>query len=169
MAYDERLADRIRAVLGKRTDVSERKMFGGLAFLVGGHMCVGIVGKDLMVRVGKEAFEEAVRAPHARRMDFTGTPSKGMVYVAPAGLKTAPALRSWVEKGITLVATLPERTGGGPSGRKRAERKVEPADHPRTAVPDGRITPLLGGRWAHDQTAPHAEGGPPSSACRSGL
>ena len=59
MAYDERLADRIRAVLGKRTDVSERKMFGGLAFLVGGHMCVGIVGKDLMVRVGKEAFEEA--------------------------------------------------------------------------------------------------------------
>src|SRR5271165_5515262 len=105
MAYDEQLANRIRAILSERTDVSERKMFGGLAFLVAGHMCVGIVGKDLMARVGKEGFEAAVRAPHARPMDFTGKPSTGMVYVAPAGVRTGPALRSWIEKSMRLVST----------------------------------------------------------------
>ena len=121
MAYDEHLADRIRAVLGDRADVSERKMFGGLAFLISGHMCVGIVGNDLMVRVGKEAFGKAVSAPHARPMDFTGRPSMGMVYVAPAGVKTVANLRKWIDKGLAFTSTLASRRPA-PSRRSRSAR-----------------------------------------------
>jgi TfoX/Sxy family transcriptional regulator of competence genes len=109
MAYDEHLADRIRAVLADREEVSERKMFGGIAFLVSGHMCVGIVGSDLMVRVGKDAFDKALSAPHARPMDFTGKPSTGMVYVAPAGVKMLANLRKWIDKALSFTSTLPPR------------------------------------------------------------
>ncbi len=123
MAYDEHLADRIRSALGDRTDVSERKMFGGLAFLISGHMCVGIVGDDLMVRVGKDAFEKAVSARHARPMDFTGKPSTGMVYVAPAGVKTVATLRKWVEKGLAFTANLPPR-GRAPAPKARRPKRV---------------------------------------------
>lgn len=139
MAYDQHLAHRIRAILGARKDVTERKMFGGLAFLVGGHMCCGIIGNDLMVRVGKEAFDKEVRAPHARPMDFTGKPSTGMVYVAPAGVKTARALRAWVEKGVRLVSMLPARAV---SGSAEAKGQVQKA----AALPlvrDSRIARLL--------------------------
>ena len=125
MAYDELLADRVRGVLAERIDVSERKMFGGIAFLVSGHMCVGIVGNDLMVRVGKGAFEKAVSAPHARPMDFTGRPSTGMVYVAPAGVKTATALRSWIAKGLAFASTLP-RKAAAPPGRARRPKPRQP-------------------------------------------
>lgn len=123
MAYDDHLADRIRSALGDRTDVSERKMFGGLAFLVSGHMCVGIVGDDLMVRVGKDAFEKAVSAPDARPMDFTGRPSTGMVYVAPAGVKTGAALRKWIDKGLAYTAALPPR-GTAPAPKARRLKRV---------------------------------------------
>lgn len=109
MAYDEKLAERVRAALGDQPELIERKMFGGLAFLLGGHMCCGIVGEDLMVRVGRDGFEQALSKPQARPMDFTGRPLKGMVYVAPAGLRTARSLRTWVERGTTFVATLPPK------------------------------------------------------------
>jgi TfoX/Sxy family transcriptional regulator of competence genes len=109
MAFDEVLAARIREILEVRTDVAERRMFGGLAFMVRGHMACGIVGSDLMVRVGADAFEEALRKPHVRPMDFTGRPSRGMVYVAPAALRTASALASWVETGVRFVATKPAK------------------------------------------------------------
>ena len=104
MAFDERLADRIRALTHDRMDIQERKMFGGLAFLVRGHMCCGIVGSDLMVRVGPDGYEDALASAHVRPMDFTGRPSKGMVYVAPAGIRTAGALRKWIERGISFKA-----------------------------------------------------------------
>jgi hypothetical protein len=109
MAYDERLATRVRRVLGERTAFDERRMFGGLAFMVRGHMCCGLVKNDLMVRVGEEAFAEALARPHARPMDFTGRPSAGAVYVAPAGLKTDRALAAWVERGLTYIRALPVR------------------------------------------------------------
>jgi hypothetical protein len=109
MAYDERLAARVRRALGQRTDFSERRMFGGLAFMVRGHMCCGLVKGNLMVKVGHDAFPEAIRRPHARPMDFTGRPSTSMVYVAPAGLGTAAALGAWVERGLTHIRTLPPR------------------------------------------------------------
>ena len=79
MAYAEELADRVRKALAGIDGISERRMFGGLAFMVAGNMCCGIVGEELMVRVGPEAYARALSRPHARAMDFTGRPLKGMV------------------------------------------------------------------------------------------
>jgi TfoX/Sxy family transcriptional regulator of competence genes len=84
-------------------------MFGGLAFLHRGNMCCGIVGSDLMVRVGAEEYERVVTARHARPMDFTGRPAKGMVYVAPEGLRTEKALRHWIDRGVRFTASLPPK------------------------------------------------------------
>jgi TfoX/Sxy family transcriptional regulator of competence genes len=109
MAFDERLAARVRRALGQRTDFSERRMFGGLAFMVRGHMCCGLVKRDLMVRVGREAFPQAVTRPHARPMDFTGRPSAQMVYVAPSGVKTDRALGAWIDRGVAYIRSLPAR------------------------------------------------------------
>ena len=113
MPYDERLAARIRERMEGRSDVAERKMFGGLAFLVSGHMCCGVIGSDLVVRVGPDAHERLVREPHARPMDFTGRPSKGMVYVSPTGLRTTRSLSRWVDRGLRFVRALPPRTATG--------------------------------------------------------
>lgn len=109
MAYDEGLAERVRELLAVRMDVTERAMFGGLAFMVSGHMACGITGDDLMVRVGKEGYNDALGHPHAREMDFTGRPMTGIVYVDPAGTADDAALRNWVERGIAFVTTLPTR------------------------------------------------------------
>ena len=108
MAYDERLADRVRDVLEGDPGVSERKMFGGIAFMVDGHMACGIAGDELMLRLGPEGAEAALRRPHVRPMDFTGRPMKGMVFVAPKGLRGA-ALRRWVEAAAAFARTLPPR------------------------------------------------------------
>jgi hypothetical protein len=99
MAYDERLANRIRRVFGDDDNVTERKMFGGLAFLWRGRMSCGIVGGDLMVRVPLDEFDALLRKPHVRPMDFTGRPLKGFVYVSPAGFRTSSALGAWVSRG----------------------------------------------------------------------
>jgi TfoX/Sxy family transcriptional regulator of competence genes len=103
MSYDERLASRIRALFEDREDVVEKKMFGGLCFMVSGAMCCGLTKSDFMVRVGPEKYDEALAQPHARPMDFTGRPLKGMVYVAPEGLRTRAALARWVERGVAFV------------------------------------------------------------------
>ena len=108
MAYDEKLADRVRDVLETEAGVTERKMFGGLAFMVRGHMACGIVGDDLMLRLGAESAEEALERPHVRPMDFTGRPMSGMVYVGPDGLQGA-ALRRWVGKSVAFVENLPPK------------------------------------------------------------
>jgi TfoX/Sxy family transcriptional regulator of competence genes len=110
MAYDEALADRIRVILGaERGDVSERKMFGGVAFMAGGHMCVGVIGEDLMARLGADAADAALDEPHTRPMDFTGRPMKNMVYVGPAGIATEAALRGWIGRALAFVGTLPAK------------------------------------------------------------
>ena len=109
MPYDEHLADRIRAALATTPDVSERKMFGGLAFMVAGHMACGIVGEDLMLRVGEDGADAALDEPHTRPMDFTGKPMKSMVYVAPAGTETDAALLAWVERATAYARTLPPK------------------------------------------------------------
>ena len=98
MAYDEALAQRIRGLLHGPA-VEERKMFGGLAFLVGGRMCCGVQDSDLMVRVPKEGHAQALRQPHVRPMNFTGRSLKGFVYVGATGTKSAAALRRWVTLG----------------------------------------------------------------------
>ena len=108
MAYDERLAARIRTVLEDTSGVSERKMFGGLAVLVHGNMACGVVGDTLMLRLGPEGAEEALRRPNVRPMDFTGRPMTGMVYVEPTGLRGV-ALRNWVERAVAYARSLPPK------------------------------------------------------------
>lgn len=119
MAYDLKLADRIRLVLRRKRGIEERKMFGGLAFLVNGHMSVGVVGPDLVVRLGDELAREALERPHTREMDFTGKPLKSMIYVEPPGFRTEAALTRWVDEAITYARSLPpkEPKGDRLSGR----------------------------------------------------
>ena len=109
MAYDEGLAERVREVLADRHDVTEKKMLGGLAFMLGGHMCCGVVGDDLMVRVGAERHEAALAAPGARPMDFTGRPMKGFVFVDGESVAEDDALREWVGRGVEHAASLPAK------------------------------------------------------------
>lgn len=124
MAYDEGLAERIRHVLSAGSPVDEKEMFGGLCFLTEGRMFVGIVGDDLMVRVGPAAYEEALRAPHARPMDFTGKPMKGYVFVGPAGCATDASLGAWVERALAFASTLPPpRPSAKPKARKTTTKR----------------------------------------------
>jgi TfoX/Sxy family transcriptional regulator of competence genes len=109
MPHDEGVAERLREAYAGLSDVSERKMFGGIAFMVAGHMSTGVVGHTLMVRVGPERYEEALSRPHAREMDFTGRPMKGFVYVAPEGFESDDDLDAWVRLSLEFLATLPPK------------------------------------------------------------
>ena len=106
MAYNEELADRVRGSLSGRKDLAEKKMFGGLSFMVAGSMACGVIKDDLVVRVGPDSHEDALAQPHARPMDFTGRPMKGMVYVGPEGCRTDEALARWVRRGADFAASL---------------------------------------------------------------
>lgn len=108
MAYDESLADRVRTALSAEDGLSERKMFGGLAFMLHGNMCCGIVGDRLMLRLGAELADEALGRPHVAPMDFTGRPMTGMVYVEPAGLR-GKALQAWVNMAAGFARSLPPK------------------------------------------------------------
>jgi TfoX/Sxy family transcriptional regulator of competence genes len=106
MSYDEKLAGRIRRLLSLRSEaVVERRMFGGLCFMVDGAMCCGVLKTELIVRVGPEHHAEALTHRHARPFDFTGRPSRGMVYVAPGGIKTVAQLEEWIRKGLAFAAS----------------------------------------------------------------
>jgi TfoX/Sxy family transcriptional regulator of competence genes len=109
MAYDEQLADRIRAALPDRDDVTERKMFGGIAFMVGGNMTCGVIKEDLMARVGPDADEQALEEPHTRPMDFTNRPMKGYIYVAPEGVADDDSLQAWVDRCVDFAESLPRK------------------------------------------------------------
>jgi TfoX/Sxy family transcriptional regulator of competence genes len=109
MAYDEGVAERLRDAYLSLPDLVEKKMFGGIAFMVGGHMSCGVVNDTLMVRVGPEQYDAALRRPHARQMDFTGKPIKGFVYVAPEGFEDDTDLQSWVEMSLAFVCSLPPK------------------------------------------------------------
>jgi TfoX/Sxy family transcriptional regulator of competence genes len=104
MAYDEQLANRVRAILQDRPDITERRMMGGLAFLCDGRMCGGVLGRDLVVRVGREEMEAVLRRPHVRPMDFTGRPLAGFAYVAPEGVRRMASLRAWLDRGLAVAA-----------------------------------------------------------------
>ena len=109
MGYDEALAERIRDHLGDLPGLREQKMFGGLSFLVNGHMSCGVLEEDLVVRVGPDAYEEALAEPHARKMDFTHRPLRGFVYVAPAGTGNDESLAAWVDRGVAYARSLPPK------------------------------------------------------------
>ena len=109
MAYDETLAERIRDYFQFRADVEAKKMFGGLCFMVSGHMCCGIVDGMLMARVGPDQYKKCLERDYAREMDFTGKAMRGMVYVAPEGLEGDSELRGWLELCEQFVSSLPPK------------------------------------------------------------
>ncbi len=109
MAYDEKLAERIRGKVARRRGIEEKKMFGGVAFLANGNMFCGVSRDDLMVRVGPDAHEAALARKHARPMDITGRPMKGMVFVSAPGVRTSKQLDTWIERGLEFARSLPKK------------------------------------------------------------
>jgi TfoX/Sxy family transcriptional regulator of competence genes len=109
MAYDEHLAERIRMVLGSVDAVTERKMFGGIAFMVDGNMACGVIGDELMVRVGPDNHDDALGEPHVRVMDFTHRPIRGMVYVGVPAITSDADLVRWVSRGTSFAQSLPPK------------------------------------------------------------
>jgi hypothetical protein len=109
MSYDEGLAERIRDTLRDLPGISEKKMFGGVAFMSGGYMFVGVAGDALMARVGPPSYQAALARPHVRVMDFTGRPMKGYVFVDPPGIKEDADLSAWVRACHRFVQSLPPK------------------------------------------------------------
>jgi hypothetical protein len=127
MAYDERTAERVRKVLSGRRDVVEKKLMGGLCFMVRVGMCCSVSSKGgLLIRVGAPAHERMLGEPHVQPMEMGGRTMVGFVRVDPGGYRTDAALRKWIQRGLDFVATLPAR----PSG-KRPPRKKSPREAPR--------------------------------------
>jgi TfoX/Sxy family transcriptional regulator of competence genes len=118
MAYSEELAERVRRVLlPYKKDIEEKKMMGGLTFMLKGRMCCGIMKDGLIVRVGSGKFNEVLAKPHARIMDFTGKPLKNFLYAGKDGIKTKKQLEEWVALGVEYVKALPQ------TARKKVQRK----------------------------------------------
>ena len=109
MAFDERLAERVRSALGRRKGVVEKKMFGGVAYLLNGNMCVGVHKADLIVRLAPEQTDSVLKQRHTRIFDLTGRPMKGWILVEAPGLKTEAALAKWVEMAVEFASSLPAK------------------------------------------------------------
>jgi TfoX/Sxy family transcriptional regulator of competence genes len=109
MAYDEILATRIRAVLGRSKGVAEKKMFGGLGYLLHGNMLVGIWHDALIVRLGPEEAAQALAEPHVREFDVTGRPMQGWAMVEPEGIARDEDLRGWIDRARRFVGALPAK------------------------------------------------------------
>jgi hypothetical protein len=109
VAYDEAIADRVRGALPGGEGLAEKRMFGGIAFLLNGNMCCGIHGDELIVRLDPERAEDALGEPHVRVFDLTGRPMKGWVLIAPDGIATDGDLRSWVGRGVKFARSLPAK------------------------------------------------------------
>ena len=112
MAFDDKLSERVRKALAGRPGLTEKRMFGGLAYLLGGTMCCGVHGNELIVRVGPGRFTEALAQPGVRPMDITGRPFKGWVFIGPAGFTAEEDLRRWIDQGATFALSLPAKDGG---------------------------------------------------------
>lgn len=109
MAFDEGLAQRIREHLAGTSGLAEKKMFGGLSFLVAGNLCVGVIGEELIARIGTDATEAALGRPGSRLFDFSGRPMKGWIAVDPRSLEADDALAAWVDDALGFVRTLPPK------------------------------------------------------------
>ena len=109
VAYDIDVADRIRARIGPRPGLTEREMFGGVAFMINGNMAIGVSGAELMVRVGKEAHEEAVARPGARTFDMGARPMRGWISVTDDGYDSEDDFGYWVEHGVAYAGSLPAK------------------------------------------------------------
>jgi hypothetical protein len=122
MAYDETLAERIRARVNRRKGMVERKMFGGVGWLLNGKMAVGVWKDQLIVRLDPAAGEGALKQRHVRVFDITGRAMKGWILVQPAGVKTDAALAKWVDVGLRFAAGLPKKGKFGQRGTLAARR-----------------------------------------------
>jgi len=109
MAFDSALAERIRKRLGKRAGLTEKKMFGGLAFLMRGNMCCGVHGSELIVRLDPAESDRALKQPHTRLFDISGRPMKGWMLVGPGGVATDADLGRWVERAAGYAGSLPPK------------------------------------------------------------
>ena len=109
MAFDENLAERVRTLLTGTRGLVEKKMFGGVAFLVRGNMSVGVHGPDLIVRIAPDETDDALKLPGARIFDITGRPMKGWLLIANASLKEKPGLAGWVRRGVAYASALPAK------------------------------------------------------------
>ena len=107
MAYDEALAERIRTIIAARSDVTERKMFGGIAWMLGGNMACGVLGEDVLVRLAHDDADRALAEPNTRVFDMTGRPARGMVVVSGASVTGDADLAQWIDAGADHVASLP--------------------------------------------------------------
>ena len=110
MAYDEELANRVRTAIGAKRTLSERKMFGGICFMLGGNMAAGVLNKDLIVRVAKEDHERFLKEPCARPFDFMkGRTPAGIMFVGANAVSTAAKLKKWVSRGVSYAESLPPK------------------------------------------------------------
>lgn len=109
MPYDPATAERVRNTLGRTRGLSEKKMFGGIAFLIDGHMACGVLDKTLVLRLGDQGVAKTLGEDHTRPMDFTGKPMKSMLYVAPEGFQSDTALKSWIRRAVRFARSLPPK------------------------------------------------------------
>ena len=109
MAFDESLAARIRNTLARRKNVEEKKMFGGICFLLHGNMLVGVWKDSLIARLGPDEGEAALREPHVRASDITGRPMRNWVLVEPEGVEEDNELKDWIQRATKFVKTLPKK------------------------------------------------------------
>ena|SRR5437764_15129633 len=109
MAFDETLAARIRDTLARKRGVEEKKMFGGVGFLLNGNMLVGVWKDSLIVRLGPDNYDDALLEPHVREFDITGRPMKGWVLVEPEGVEDDEQLTNWIERAMKFVKALPKK------------------------------------------------------------
>jgi TfoX/Sxy family transcriptional regulator of competence genes len=110
MAYNESLAQRVHILLKRQQGFSQRKMFGGLCFMLHGNMCCGITQDELMLRLGKTNTQTALEIPYTREMDFTGKPIKSMIYVERPGFEDDDDLKSWINQAVIFVKSLPPKS-----------------------------------------------------------
>jgi TfoX/Sxy family transcriptional regulator of competence genes len=120
MSYEEQLATRVRHALAGQRDVAEKRMFGGVCFMVNGAMCCGVLQADLIVRVGAARYAEAMARPHTRPFDFSGRPAKGMVYVSPEGIRSDASLAVWIQLALAVRREAQPKTAS-----KRAPRAAK--------------------------------------------
>ena len=109
MAFEEVLANRIRDLLSGTEGLAEKRMFGGIAFLLSGSMCCGVRGDDVILRVDPDSAEDALREPHVRIFDMTGRPMKGWLLVGSDAVASDEHLRSWIGMGVDFARSLPAK------------------------------------------------------------
>jgi len=109
MAYSKSLAERTRQIFVRNRGITEKKMFGGVGFLLNGNMCVGIWKNSLIVRLGSDHYEDALKEEYVREFDITGRPMKGWIMVEPDGIETDDQLNEWVRMSVEFVSTLPKK------------------------------------------------------------